>query len=132
MVFEEKYLNVSSASSSGSSCLAILVPHRKEGEIVKPFVLRRFPVTRDVTCLVVTCLVVTWRYRAGKLCGRGGCVDVMLPAVHLQQCYGEHWYLCVRTFHGSRTWLPVLTSVIVVVIIVYCGEFTLCKYGFGY
>ena len=26
-------------------------------------------------------------------------MKVMPPAVYLQQCYGEHWYLCVQTFH---------------------------------
>ena len=29
---------------------------QREGDIVKPAVLRRFPVTHDVICLVMTCL----------------------------------------------------------------------------
>ena len=61
---------------------------QKEGEIVKPVVLRRFPLTHDVTCLIMTWLAM--------LCGRGGYVKVLSPAVCLEQCYGEHWYLCVQ------------------------------------
>ena len=30
-----------------------------------------------------------------KLCGRGRSVKVMPPVVYLEQCYSEHWYLCV-------------------------------------
>ena len=38
-----------------------------------------------------------------KLCGRGGCAKVIPPVVYLEQCYSEHWYLCVQTFHSPHT-----------------------------